>query len=832
MSLRQTLLREQKPLSGIALGGIGAGSIELRHDGIFRNWSIFNNHPRSYGPPCPYPEDHLLFFVLRIELEGQEPFLKILQIPEGYLVGTIPNHHSCFPWLTGVARIDADFSFPFARLHFSDPEVPLHITLQAWSPFIPHDLEASTLPLACFDFEIKSTSSRNVHALLVATVRHAIAYDVSERIYQTQLIKTKAWVGTELSCGNVSHDHPTAGTMALVSFHPRSSHYLGWEHRHWYYERLIENRDLLNLDDTAGRNNPDPTTGQLRADPRHFSSLGRARTFRRRGEILQHSFALAWHFPNDRAVDGSFQGRYYSRRFDCAEKIIQHFSHHRADLHARTQAFQQTFYDSSLPEFALDQVNSHLNTFAASSTLSLKGEFGIREGLTPERSWGPLATVDVSLYGLVAVQALFPELAISGTRCWAKLQAPNGIIPHGLSGAFHLGDASEKKIPRIDLAPQFVILSLRSAFWANNPALAAEFYPHCRAAIEYTLRERDPNADGMPDCEDGQHMCTYDNFAMPGVASFIGTLWMSALSHMVEAARLLGHGEDAIRYAAILENCQRIFDERLWNGRYYRLSSTAPGVTGGQFEGCLTDQLIGEWCNLLTALPLNVPPTRLSRVLPEIVRRNTRRIGLVNCTWPDDTSWRHPVPDDCWDDQHNVRWTGVELAFAAFLLHLGHDKLALRIVEKVDQDYRQAGRYFDHQEFGAHYYRPMSSWAILHGHLGVGHRLGHFTLAPPCGPDVRGLFSAGSGLVHLTFNVTETNAALHLKCTTGFCIFKSLELGLPFSTTRSFTVSRDSRKLAPGRHFRFQTAPHTARVILAKPLRLTPGQSLSLHLRR
>ncbi|GAB4247574.1 MAG: hypothetical protein OHK005_13870 [Candidatus Methylacidiphilales bacterium] len=831
MPILQSITREQKPLSGIALGGIGAGSFEIRHDGIFRNWSIFNNQPRSFGPPCPLPEDQMLFFVLRVEVEGEEPFLKILQVPEGYHVGSIPNHQSCFPWLTGVEAIEAEFSFPFARLHFRDPDLPFRITLNAWSPFVPHDLEASTLPVACFDFEIKATSKQKVHALLLATVRHAVAYDVPERVYQTRLAKMKDGILAELSCGNVPEDHVTAGTMTLASFHPRSSHYLGWEHRHWYYERLIENRDLVNLDDTAGRNTPDPVSGVVRADPRHFSSLGLAHTFTQKGEILRHTFALTWHFPNDRAIDGTLHGRYYARILDNASEVARHFARHRADLFARSRAFRDALAEASLPEFALDQINSQLNTFATSSTLSRDGHFGILEGLTPERKWGPMATVDVSLYGLVSVQALFPDLAIASARCWAKLQAPNGIVPHGLSGAFHLGDASEGKVPRLDLAPQFILLSLRSAFWVNDPELVAEFYPACQAALDYTLRERDRDGDGMPEAENRQHMCTYDNFAMPGVAAFIGTLWMSALSHMIEAARILGRDADRERYEALLLNCRRVFEERLWNGAYYRLSSTGPGVSGGEFEGCLTDQIIGEWCNLLTALPPNIPSSRFGTVLPEIVRRNTRRIGLINCSWSDDKQGRHPVPDDCWDDQHNVRWSGVELAFAAFLLHTGHDELALRVIGEVDRAYRLSGRYFDHQEFGAHYYRPMSAWAILHGLVGVGHRNGIYTFAPPSGDQVRGLFASGRGLVQADIKASEKKMHLTL---TPFCgIFQpvGLEIGLPFSRAKILNVRLNHKDLIAGRHFDTEFLSGTVLLSFNTLSRLKPGDQLDLRFR-
>src|SRR5687767_12363021 len=60
--------------SGIALGGLGTGSVELRKDGQFYNWTIFNNQPLGTGPAfdfATYPNNDALesmqFFVVRYQ---------------------------------------------------------------------------------------------------------------------------------------------------------------------------------------------------------------------------------------------------------------------------------------------------------------------------------------------------------------------------------------------------------------------------------------------------------------------------------------------------------------------------------------------------------------------------------------------------------------------------------------------------------------------------------------------------------------------------------------------------------------------------------------------
>ena len=103
--------------------------------------------------------------------------------------------------------------------------------------------------------------------------------------------------------------------------------------------------------------------------------------------------------------------------------------------------------------------------------------------------------------------------------------------------------------------------------------------------------------------------------------------------------------------------------------------------------------------------------------------------GLRNCQWPGDT-FLHDVEKDCWVDQANTCWTGVELAFASFLIYEGLVDEGLRLIRQIDSRYRRWGIYWDHQEFGGHYFRPMSAWAIIPALLGFKARHGVLTFAP------------------------------------------------------------------------------------------------------
>lgn len=103
--------------------------------------------------------------------------------------------------------------------------------------------------------------------------------------------------------------------------------------------------------------------------------------------------------------------------------------------------------------------------------------------------------------------------------------------------------------------------------------------------------------------------------------------------------------------------------------------------------------------------------------------------GLRNCQWPQDV-FLHDVDADCWVDQANTCWTGVELAFASLLIYEGLVSEGLAVIRNVDERYRRWGIYWDHQEFGGHYFRPMSAWGIIHAALGFSSVDGVVTFDP------------------------------------------------------------------------------------------------------
>ena len=778
-----TTHREQKPRSGVAFGGLGCGWFELRQDGTFANWNIFNNRPLGCAKPFPLNPETVLFFLIRYHEEGKNPRLVLLQIESSHNAAGISSEFQyIFPWLNGVDRIRYSATFPFVKLDFSERDLPLEISLEAWSPFIPRDIKNSSLPVAFFDFSIRSTSDKPADVSILATFRNVVAYDVEARHYTSRVVEGQGYRAFESGVEHVSPLHPTYGTMGVASMDTDSHYYLGWEHVHPYYERILQERVLPDHDDTAGRNKIDSQTGKALCLDRCFSTIGRTVRLDESKREFTHSFSVAWHFPNNYAklpgekdggpagyledinfpgntesgpeqpsgsqvVERHIEGHYYSNCLDSSSAVMAYAVENRASLLAETRRFHDAFYSSTIELEVLDQINSQLNTFRTSSWLTRAGDFGIIEGLTPTKKFAGLATTDVAMYGAVATASLFPELDRAVTRAHARLQNEDGSVVHSIDLNFRQKNLREASGKRIDMPAQFAYMALRAYFWSGDREYLEEIWPSVQRALHYVLRERDANGDLLPDITGV--MCSYDNFPMYGVAPYIATQWLAAVSSAAEAAAILGDAEAEKCWRDVLTKGAARMEETTWNGSYYRLYSDLDGPHGDQDEGVLTDQLLGEWAVHLVDLPNLLPQDHVQSALQQIMKFNFHASqGLRNCQWPGD-GFLHPVAEDCWVDQANTCWSGVELAFASFLIYEGMVEEGLRIIRQVDARYRRWGIYWDHKEFGGHYFRPMSAWSIVPALLGHKVRDGVITFQPRLPrSELRMLFTTAHGYGH------------------------------------------------------------------------------------
>lgn len=165
--------------SGIVLGGLGTGTIEIRPNGSLEEWQIFNNIATPYQSPRS-------FFAVRVKEEGKSAIARVLQL----------DHEALPP----VEKIAYKGEFPFAWLTYSDKALPIRIEMTAFSPFIPHDYKNSALPLAFFRFKLKNTSSKKCEASLLFSAQNMVGIGEGYKgKVSNRLISQKGFYGVSLS---------------------------------------------------------------------------------------------------------------------------------------------------------------------------------------------------------------------------------------------------------------------------------------------------------------------------------------------------------------------------------------------------------------------------------------------------------------------------------------------------------------------------------------------------------------------------------------------------------------------------------------------------------
>ncbi|HEX3719073.1 MAG TPA: GH116 family glycosyl-hydrolase [Verrucomicrobiae bacterium] len=131
------------------LGGIGTGNFEIGADGRLTTWQLFNTLRDGFVP---------FYFAVKA---GETA--KILQTVGG-------------PDSPTVKSIEMTGDYPVATLRFQDDGLPVGLSLEAFTPWNPLEVDDSSLPVAVFRFRIRNDSDRPQTISLAAMMANPIGY--------------------------------------------------------------------------------------------------------------------------------------------------------------------------------------------------------------------------------------------------------------------------------------------------------------------------------------------------------------------------------------------------------------------------------------------------------------------------------------------------------------------------------------------------------------------------------------------------------------------------------------------------------------------------------
>jgi hypothetical protein len=313
-----------------------------------------------------------------------------------------------------------------------------------------------------------------------------------------------------------------------------------------------------------------------------------------------------------------------------------------------------------------------------------------------------------------------------------------------------------------DAQAGYVLKAWREHRLGADGSFLEQVWPAVRAALEFLLRQDGDEPDGLLE---GEQHNTYD-IEFVGANTMVGSLYVAALRAGARMAALRGDEAFASRLLAIADRGVRLTMQRLWNGEYF-VQEIPAAKAGARFQygdGCLSDQLLGQWfadqLDLGTLYADDSVPKALQAIWrynwapdvgPQVRAHKPERefahpgeAGLFVCTWPHS---RHRGPDGV--RYRDEVWTGIEYQVAASLLRRGFVTQGLAIVRGIHERYDgRKHNPFNEVECGDHYARALAGWSCLLAITGFvfDGPAGTFGYAPQHQPeDFRAFFCAGTG---------------------------------------------------------------------------------------
>ncbi len=727
----------QLSLLAFPLGGVAAGSISLGGRGQLRDWEIFNKPDKGRTPSYAFAS----IFVD----DGRRRMARVLEARH------LPPFHGQdglgarnVPGLTRLASARFVGEYPLARIEFEDPELPIRLTLEAFSPFIPHEEDDSGLPAAVLRYRVRNEGRRSSTVSIAWSIDNPVVPEQGNRRVEeersNEFRTSGPLAGLFMNNSAVGAGDAMWGSFVIGLINAGNgdlSHLRGWPKGRWW------DAPLLFWDDFSsdGRLGPeDPSRNAVGA-------LCLGRTIAPAAES-DYTFLLAWHFPNrtparcgweaPKGEENSVIGNWYATRFADAWATAQYVAENLERLERKTRQFTTGLRESTLPAAVKDAASANLSTLATNICFrTADGRFWGFEGANDQRGCCHGNCTHVWNYETVTPH-LFPAFARS------LREAAFGYSMDE-QGAIHFRTALPEGKVRSGFAAadgQMGQIVHTYLDWklSGDRAWLERMWPSVRKALEFSWIEGGWDADRDGVLEGVQHN-TYD-VEFYGPNPQCGVYYLAALRACEEMASAMGEDKAAREYHQLFQRGSNWLDANLFNGEYYvqkvrgvqkeQIAAVLRSQMGSEDtetpnyqvgEGCLVDQLVGQYLADVAGLGPLVDPARIRKTLESIHHYNFRRdmfhhdsvqrtyvvndeAALVICDYGKAERPRIPFP------YYAEAWTGHEYSAASEMIYAGLVREGVECFENVRKRFDGERRNpWDEPECGHHYARAMAAWS-------------------------------------------------------------------------------------------------------------------------
>jgi uncharacterized protein (DUF608 family) len=720
---------------GMPIGGICAGQLYLGGDGKLWHWDIFNKHIGTgadhYAKPMPAASPVDQGFALRVKVAGKsdERALNAAHWKDVSFIG----------------------EYPIGHVLYSDPTFPVSVALEAFSPFIPLNVDDSSLPATVMEFTLKNTGATEIEAELGGWLENAVCLDSSQRregMRRNRLARAAGLLFLECSAEDVppgTHSgEPDFGTIGLALLDPQPTDF---------------GCTALPTDGMpAGIFSSAATTSEPVKKPFGQKLIGSlARKFKlATGASAKATFVLTWFLPNLK-MNRLPPSRSYVKKFDSALAVANYVAQNFTRLTGDTRLWHDTWYDSTLPYWFLDRTFLNTSILATSTCYRFgNGRFYAWEGVgCCEGTCG-----HVWQYAH-AMARIFPELERQ-TR--EKVDFGLALQP---DGAIHFR-GEFNNIPAIDAQAGTILRALREHQMTTSDAWLQRNWPHIKLATEWLIA-KGGNGDGL--ITSNQHNTLDTDWYGP--VAWLSGLYLAALVAAAEMADVTGDKAFAEKCRGVAERGQKNLVSQLFDDGYF-INRVDPkhldAINSG--TGCHIDQVMGQSWAFQVGMSRILPEKKTLSALRSLWRYNftpdvgpyreaykTGRwyampgeAGLLMCTFPR-TDWDYNQAKGkgpAWAAGYfNECMNGFEYQVAGHMIWEGMLTEGLAITRAVHDRYHASRRNpWNEVECGDHYARSMASYGVFLAACGFEYdgAKGHIGFAPKLMPEnFKAAFTAAEG---------------------------------------------------------------------------------------
>ena len=748
--------------SGIALGGIGAGSVELLPDGEFHFWQIAN--PPRLTRVCF--EDKVddgesstgaLSFYVREKKEGKASIVRKL----GMKTDADDFSYRMFGWNKPVERIDFDGKFPMCDLDYTDSALSCRLSLRAASPFVPFNSDISSTPGFYMDFTAENPTDSDIELSLLGTLVPDFANKEEGNVNSHHIEGDSVAVHIEPARKT---DSPCCGDVCLSVSGDGEKSYITADYYRFLKEFIADSRlgitqasvlfgfrENGSLPDTDIGTKPEPLPEDLTSlsDAELDALCEKFKKYPYVATILNRILHCKPDFPASREDKIFFLDNCYNRNKRrgedfggcalCSEvtlkpgekksirfilswyfpkltskdgEILGHYYENLYKNSLEANRVLEEGYNSIFKSatdfsellYSTDLPSIYPDSWSSNLSPLIKCSVYHKNGnfgLWEGLGYCGLHTTDITYHASFSLISLFPDLQKKQMKMGAKFQREDGRTHHSFKPDMK---CSDNGYDRVDLNMQFVLMVLRDYLFTGDRDYLLSLWENVKKAMDST-KLLDSDNDGLPDTDTKRN--TYDAWNFSGTPVYIDVLWLAALKAAAAIADKVGDKDRSNQWNDILLNGKRALEEKLWNGEYYNLWRNNEAAD----ESLMTDQLDGEWFLRMLGLEGNLPDERVRSVIEFIFKNNfDEEQGLVNATVPENRRTSLETYNNC---QTIAVWTGIGYAFSALALAVGKIEISDIVVDSIHRNQLRFGHFWDHWECGHHYTRPMSSWSSL-----------------------------------------------------------------------------------------------------------------------